>query len=128
MTNLKITERQNGLITILDLDGKIKLGEGSAELHKELGLLVEKGEKNILLNLANVSHIDSSGLGELVTGYNTLQKTGGELKLFNLSDKVHGLMTVTRLLTVFDIYENEAEAVDSFTNKSSKPAYASSLL
>lgn len=128
MTNLKITERQNGLITILDLDGKIKLGEGSTELHKELGLLVEKGEKKILLNLENVSHIDSSGLGELVTGYNTLQKTGGELKLFNLSDKVHGLMTVTRLLTVFDIYENEAEAVDSFTNKSSKPAYVSSLL
>ena len=128
MTNLKITERQNGLITILDLDGKIKLGEGSAELHKELGRLVEKGEKKILLNLANVSHIDSSGLGELVTGYNTLQKTGGELKLFNLSDKVHGLMTVTRLLTVFDIYENEAEAVDSFEGKSSKPAYVSSLL
>ena len=128
MTNLKITERQNGLITILDLDGKIKLGEGSAELHKELGRLVEKGERKILLNLANVSHIDSSGLGELFTGYNTLQKTGGELKLFNLSDKVHGLMTVTRLLTVFDIYENEAEAVDSFEGKSSKPAYVSSLL
>lgn len=128
MKNLNITERRNGLITILDLDGKIQLGGDSAELHKELRLLVEKGEKKVLLNMAKVSHIDSSGLGELVSGYSTLIKNEGELKLFNLSDKVHGLMTMTKLLTVFDIYENEAEAIDSFTSKSAEPMRASSLL
>lgn len=128
MKNLNITERRNGLITILDLDGKIQLGEDSAELHKELRFLVEKGEKKILLNLAKVSYIDSSGLGELVSGYSTLLKNEGELKLFNLSDKVHGLMTLTKLLTIFDIYENEAEAIDSFTSKSAEPMRASSLL
>lgn len=128
MKNLNITERRNGLITILDLDGKIQLGEDSAELHKELRFLVEKGEKKILLNLAKVSYIDSSGLGELVSGYSTLLKSEGELKLFNLSDKVHGLMTLTKLLTIFDIYENEAEAIDSFTSKSAEPMRASSLL
>lgn len=128
MKNLNIAERRNGLITILDLDGKIRLGGDSAELHKELRLLVEKGERKILLNMEKVSHIDSSGLGELVSGYSTLLKNGGELKLFNLSDKVHGLMTMTKLLTVFDIYENEAEAIDSFTSKSAQSMPVSSLL
>ena len=114
MTNLKITERKNGTIIILDLDGKIRLGDGSAELHEELRLLVNREEKKILLNMANVSHIDSSGLGELVSGFNTLERSGGELKLFQLSDKVHELMIMTKLLTVFDIYDSETEAVKSF--------------
>lgn len=114
MTNLNITERQDDIITILDLDGKIRLGDGSTELREAIHLLIKKGEKKVLLNMANVSHIDSSGLGELVSGYNNLQKNGGELKLFHLSDKVHELMTITKLLTVFEVYESEAAAVKSF--------------
>lgn len=128
MTNLKITERKSGSIIILDLDGKIRLGDGSAELHEELRLLVNREEKKILLNMANVSHIDSSGLGELVNGFNTLERSGGELKLFHLSDKVHELMTMTKLLTVFDIYDNENEAVNSFETKADKSAIADSQL
>ena len=128
MTNLNIAERRNDSITILDLEGTVRIGEGSAELHEAFRLLVERGEKKILLNLANVSYIDSSGLGELVSGYTTVHKAGGELKLFNLSDKVHELMTITKLLTVFDIYDNEPEAVESFSSKSAKSVYAGSLI
>ena len=128
MKNLNITERRNASITILDLEGNIRLGGGSAELHEALRLLVEKGDKKILLNMANVSHIDSSGLGELVSGYTTLRNAGGELKLFNLSDRVHELMTMTKLLTVFDVYENESEAIQCFSHKSAKSANAAGLL
>jgi len=128
MTNLNITERQKDLITILDLQGKIRLGEGSAELHEALRGLAERGEKKILLNLAEVSHIDSSGLGELVSGYTTIHKAGGELKLFHLSERIHELMLMTKLLTVFDVYDNESEAVESFAVTSAKSAYADSLI
>ena len=128
MSNLNITERQNNLITILDLEGKIRLGGGSAELHEALRSLVERGEKKILLNLAGVSYIDSSGLGELVNGYTTLKRSGGELKLFHVSDKVHELMMMTKLLTVFDVYENETEATQSFTTTSAKSEFAGSLM
>jgi anti-sigma B factor antagonist len=128
MANLNITERRNDLITVLDLEGKIMLGGGSAELHEALRSLVERGERKILLNLADVSYIDSSGLGELVSGYTTLHKAAGELKLFNLSSRVHELMTMTKLLTVFDVYENEAEATESFTSKSAKSVYADSII
>lgn len=128
MSNLNTTERRHDSVTILDLEGNIRLGEGSAELHEALRLLVEKGDKKILLNLANVSHIDSSGLGELVSGYTTLHNAGGELKLFNLSDRVHELMTMTKLLTVFDVYDNESEAIERFSHKSAKSAYAAGLM
>lgn len=127
MRKLNITERRNDLITILDLEGNIGLGDGSAELHEALRLLVERGEKKILLNMADVSHIDSSGLGELVSGYTTIDRAGGELKLFHLSDRVHELMTMTKLFTVFDVYDNESEAVRSFASASQKSAYADSL-
>ena len=128
MKNLNITERQNNLITILDLEGKIRLGEGSAKLHEALRSLVERGKKNILLNLADVSHIDSSGLGELVAGYTTLRKADGELKLFNLSGTVHELITMTKLWTVFEIYDSESEAIQSFAGESAKAADANSLM
>jgi anti-sigma B factor antagonist len=128
MANLIVIERRNDLIIILDLEGRIRLGEESADFHEVLRLLVERGEKKILLNLANVSHIDSSGLGELVNGYTSLHKTGGELKLLNLSGRVYELMTVTKLLTVFDIYDDESEAIKSFTAKSAKSVYADSLM
>ena len=114
MTNLNITERQNDDLIILDLDGKIKLGEGCAELHKALRFLIETGEKRVLLNLEKVSYIDSSGLGELVSGYAAFKRIGGEMKLLHLSPSVHQLMTLTKLLTVFDIYENETIAVENF--------------
>jgi len=128
MTNLNIMERRKDFITILDLEGNIRLGEGSAELHEALRLLTERGEKQILLNMADVSHIDSSGLGELVSGYSTVHKAGGELKLFHLSERIHELMTMTKLLTVFDVYNNESEAVQSFAIISAKSAFADSLL
>ena len=126
MTNLKITERRNDPVTILDLDGNIRLGEGAADLRQALRLAVEKGDRQILLNMAGVSHIDSSGLGELVSGYTTLHKAGGELKLFNLSDRVHELMTMTKLLTVFDVFDGEAEALRSFTADSPRTVHAGS--
>jgi anti-sigma B factor antagonist len=128
MSNLNITERRNDLIVILDLEGNIRLGDGSAELHEALRLLVEKGNRKILINLADVSHIDSSGLGELVSAYTTLRNAGGELKLLNLSNRVHELMTMTKLLTVFDVYENEPEAIQSFNDKSAKASYAAGLM
>jgi anti-sigma B factor antagonist len=114
MNNLNITERRNGSVTVLDLKGNIRLGEGNIELHNILRFLVEKGERRVLLNLAEVTYIDSSGLGELVAGYTTLQKHQGELKLLNLTMRVHELMVITKLLTVFEIFESETEAVNSF--------------
>lgn len=117
MTKLNISERRNESITILDLNGKLRLGEGCTELHQALRLLVDKGEKQILLNMANVTHIDSSGLGELVAGYATLKKNEGEIKLLHLTDNVHDLMMMTKLLTVFDVYDSETEAIESFAKK-----------
>jgi anti-sigma B factor antagonist len=114
MNNLSITERRSGSVTVLDLKGNIRLGEGNIELHNILRFLVEKGERRVLLNLGEVTYIDSSGLGELVAGYTTLQKNGGELKILRLTERVHELMVITKLLTVFDVYDNEDEAVNSF--------------
>ena len=121
MNNLNITERRNGSVTVLDLRGNIRLGEGNIELHNILRFLVEKGERRILLNLENVTYIDSSGLGELVAGYTTLQKNGGELKILRLTQRVHELMVITKLLTVFDVFDNEQEAVDSFSAAPENP-------
>lgn len=118
MKNLSITERRTGSVIILDLKGNIRLGEGSRELHKAIRLIVEEGEKKLLLNLAEVSYIDSSGLGEIVAGYSTLQKIGGEMKLLNLTDRVSELMVITKLLTVFEVYEDEDQAINSFQDVS----------
>jgi anti-sigma B factor antagonist len=115
MNNLTITERRHGPVTVLGLKGNIRLGEGNIELHNILRTLVEKGERKVLLDLAEVSYIDSSGLGELVGGYTTLQKNGGELKLLHLTSRVQELMVITKLLTVFDVYDNEQSAVESFS-------------
>ena len=117
MSNLTITERRNGSVTVLDLKGSIRLGEGNIELHQTLRALVGKGERKVLLNLAGISYIDSSGLGELVAGYTTLQKNGGELKLVNLTDRITELMVITKLLTVFDVFEDEQTAIESFSNQ-----------
>ncbi len=118
MNNLTITERRNGSVTVLDLTGNIRLGEGNIELHNILRFLVEKGERKVLLNLAQVIYIDSSGLGELVAGYTTLQKSGGELKLLHLTERVNELMVITKLLTVFEVFDSEQEAINSFSTLS----------
>lgn len=118
MKSLTITERRKESIVILDLDGNIRLGEGSKALHEKIRDLVTKGEKRILLNLENVSYVDSCGLGELVAGYTTLQNNEGEMKLLNLTDRVSELMVITKLLTVFDVFEDEEEAIKTFDSPS----------
>src|ERR687886_1621594 len=103
MAELNISERQAGDVTILDLSGKITIGEGSVSLRTVIRRLIEEGKKKILLNLAGVSYVDSSGIGELVSSYTTIQREGGQLKLLNLSQKIRDLMTITKLYTVFDV-------------------------
>ncbi|HEX8249843.1 MAG TPA: STAS domain-containing protein [Pyrinomonadaceae bacterium] len=127
MTNLSITERRQGDIIILDLDGKIKLGEGCAELHKALRQLLERGEKKALLNLEKVSYIDSSGLGELVSGYAAFKRNEAEMKLLHLSQSVHQLMVLTKLLTVFQIYDDEKAAIENFDAAAANTSHVSRL-
>lgn len=114
MAELNISERQAGDVTVLDLGGKITIGEGSVSLRGAIRRLIEEGKKKILLNLRGVSYVDSSGIGELVSSYTTVNREGGQLKLLNLSPKIQDLMTITKLLTVFDVYEDEATGLNSF--------------
>ena len=122
MSTLNITNRWAGSVNILDLNGQIRLGETNVNLHNAIRQLVDAGEKNVLLNLAGVTHIDSSGLGELVASYTTIERSGGVLKLLNLSEKVIDLMTITKLFTVFDVYEDEQTALQSFGGTSEATA------
>jgi anti-sigma B factor antagonist len=114
MAELNISERQAGDVTVLDMSGKITIGEGSVALRTAIRRLLEEGKKRILLNLGGVSYIDSSGIGELVSSYTAINKEGGQLKLLNLTQKIKDLLTITKLLTVFDVYEREADALNSF--------------
>ena len=114
MAELNIAERQAGDVTVLDMSGKITIGEGSVSLRTAVRRLLEEGKKRILLNLAGVSYIDSSGIGELVSSYTAINKEGGQLKLLNLTQKLQDLLTITKLLTVFDVYDSEAEALNSY--------------
>jgi len=117
MAELNISERQVGDVTVLDMDGKITIGEGSVALRTAIRRLLEENKKKILLNLAKVGYIDSSGIGELVSSYtaiNNVANGGGQLKLLNLTQKLQDLLTITKLLTVFDVYESEEEALASF--------------
>jgi anti-sigma B factor antagonist len=107
--------RQSGSVTIVDISGRIVLGEESAALRQLVCDLLSKGHKNILFNLVDVNYIDSSGLGNLVGSFTSVRKQGGELKLLNLTNKVQDLMQITRLYTVFDIMDDEAVAVKSFS-------------
>ena len=102
-------------VTVLDLSGRITLGEASGKLRSAVGDALSAGSKKILLNLADVNYIDSAGLGELVSAYTTVKNAGGELKLLSLTKKVHDLLVITKLLTVFDVKDNEAEAIKSFS-------------
>ncbi len=113
--SMKITTRQVDGVTILDLSGRITLGEGSVLLRDAVRDLLAKGSKQILLNLADVNYIDSSGIGELVSAYTTARNQGGELKLLNLTKKVHDLLQITKLYTVFDVKDDEASAIASYT-------------
>ncbi len=113
--SMKISNRQVDGVTILDLSGRITLGEGSVQLRDAVRDLLSKGSKYILLNLADVNYIDSSGIGELVSAFTTVRNQGGELKLLKLTKKVHDLLQITKLYTVFDIKDDEAEAIGSLT-------------
>jgi len=111
---MKSSSRQIDGITVLDLSGRITLGEGSVILRDTIRDLIGRGQKKILLNLGDVSYIDSSGIGELVSAFTTVRNQGGELKLLNLTKKVHDLLQITKLYTVFDIKDDEANAIKSF--------------
>jgi len=112
---MKASNRQVGGITIVDLSGRITLGEGSVVLRDTIRDLVSKGKIKILLNLADVTYIDSSGIGELVSAFTTVRNQNGELKLLKLTKKVHDLLQITKLYTVFDIKDDEATAVQAFS-------------
>jgi anti-sigma B factor antagonist len=101
-------------VTILDLSGRITLGEGSVILREQIRDLLAKGQKKILLNLADVTYIDSSGIGELVSAFTAVKNQGGELKLLKLTKKVHDLLQITKLYTVFDIKDDEPAALAAF--------------
>ncbi|HEV2989843.1 MAG TPA: STAS domain-containing protein [Candidatus Angelobacter sp.] len=111
---MKSSARQVGGVTIVDLSGRITLGEGSVVLRDTIRDLVGKGQNKILLNLADVTYIDSSGIGELVSAFTTVRNQSGELKLLKLTKKVHDLLQITKLYTVFDIKDDEAAAVKAF--------------
>jgi anti-sigma B factor antagonist len=112
--SMKIKTRQVDGVTIMDCSGRITLGEGSVTLRDGVRDLLAKGSKQILLNLGDVSYIDSSGIGELVSAFTTVKNQGGDLKLLNLTKKVHDLLQITKLYTVFDVKDDEASAVASF--------------
>ncbi len=114
MADINITERQAGDVTILDLDGKVTIGEGSVALRSAIRRVLGEGKNKILLNLGRVGYIDSSGIGELVSSFTAVNKEGGTLKLLNLTEKIQDLLAITKLLTVFDVYESEADALSSF--------------
>lgn len=111
---LTIASRQVDGVTVLDLSGRITLGEGSVQLRDAVRDLIGKGHKDILVNLEDVNYIDSSGLGELVSAYTTARNQSARLKLLKLTKKVHDLLQLTKLYTVFDIYDDEASAIGSF--------------
>ncbi len=112
---MKASTRQVDGVTIVDLSGRITLGEGSVILRDTVREVVGQGNKKILLNLGDVTYIDSSGIGELVSAFTSVRNQGGELKLLNLTKKVHDLLQITKLYTVFDIRDDEAGAIKSFT-------------
>jgi len=111
---MKASTRQVNGVTVVDMSGRITLGEGSVILREAVKDLVAKGQKKILLNLGDVTYIDSSGIGELVSAFTSVRNQGGELKLLNLTKKVHDLLQITKLYTVFDIKDDESKAIEAF--------------
>jgi anti-sigma B factor antagonist len=111
---LEIRERTVDDVTILEMTGKITIGEGSVQLRDAVSRLLDAGRNRIILNLAGVTYVDSSGIGELVSRFTTTKNSGGKLKLLNLTKKIKDLLMITKLLTVFEIYEDEQSALESF--------------
>ena len=111
---LEIKERNSGDVVLLDLQGRITIGEGSVQLRDSVGNLLSAGRHKIVLNLEGVTYVDSSGIGELVSRYTTTKNQGGQLKLLKLPKKIKDLLMITKLLTVFEIYEDEETALSSF--------------
>lgn len=115
--SMKATIRQVDSVIVVDLSGRITLGEGCTQLRELIRDQVGKGNKRLLLNLGDITYIDSSGIGELVSGFTSLSSQGGQLKLLNLTKKVHDLLQITKLYTVFDVHDDEAKAITSFDEK-----------
>ena len=111
---MQIAERSAGNVTVLDISGQITLSKGDLEFKDKINSLVHQGHKNILVNMAGVTHVDSAGLGELVAGYTTVTKAGGNMKLVGLTKRLHDLLAITKLLTVFDTFDSEADATKTF--------------
>lgn len=114
MAELNISERQAGDVTVLDMSGKVTIGEGSVALRNTIRRLLGEGKKKILLNLSDVGYVDSSGIGELVSSFTAVNKEAGSLKLLNLTQKIQDLLAITKLLTVFDTFDEEGEALASY--------------
>ena len=112
--SVKLTTRQVGDVTVIDANGRITLGEGSSTFRDTIKDLTARGNKKLLVNLGDVSYIDSSGIGEMVSGFTSVANQGGELKLLNLNKRVKDLLQITKLYTVFEVFDDEAAAVRSF--------------
>ena len=113
--SMKVIVRLVDSVTIMDVSGRITLGEGCTQLRELIREQLSKGNKNVLLNLGDVSYIDSSGIGELVSSYTAVSNQGGSLKLLNLTKKVQDLLQITKLYTIFDVHDDEAKAISSFS-------------
>ena len=113
---MNISQRQAGDVTILDVSGKITIGVGDVQVRDAVHMALGSGARNLILNLKNVTTIDSAGVGELVSAYTTVTNRGGKLKLVNLPAKVNDILQITQLITVFEVYDEEKEAVESFHN------------
>ncbi|MBM42311.1 MAG: anti-anti-sigma factor [Acidobacteria bacterium] len=113
---MEIEERTLENVVVLDLKGKLTIGEGDELLKEKINNLLQQGHKNLLLNLEDVPYVDSAGLGEIVRTYTTVSRQGGTLKLVNLTKRITDLLAITKLLTVFDTFESEADAVSSFSS------------
>ncbi len=111
---MKIVKRKNGDVSILDIKGKILFGEGVEDLRNEIQKMVDSGEKKVLMNFAEVPYLDSTGLGEVIRCYTSMKKNGGDIKIINLTNNVRDLLSVTKLITVFETFNSEEEALKSF--------------
>lgn len=122
--HLVLTERQIGAVTVLDLVGKLTIDHDAQRLKDKINSLIQQGRTQIVLNLTDVSYIDSGGLGQLVASYGSVAKASGRLKLLGVSKRNHDLLSITRLVTLFDAYDSEKEAVESFRTHVTDPAVA----
>ncbi len=117
---MQIAERSAGNVTVLDLTGQITFTQGDQLFKDKIHSLIHQGQKNILVNMAGVTHVDSAGLGELVAAYTTVTKAGGSMKLVNLTKRLTDLLAITKLLTVFDTFDNEKDALTQFNSVPSR--------